>query len=220
MCGLVANVYVYAISHDLGFAPNPFGGVCTLACCKPNIRARAKHGDWIVGLSSTKLQPAMRCIYAMVVTGDMTFDEYWDHPEYGTRRPKRNGTTKKLVGDNIYHRADQNAGWIQEDSVHSLKDGSQCPLNTKHDTRINRVLISNRFIYFGASSQPLPDHVRAELTYERNVRDYRRYSIDDTTGLLAWLQPQMSARLNAVLDDPINFNVSDKRFSAKLKRMA
>ncbi|MBU0555687.1 MAG: hypothetical protein KKD64_11405 [Alphaproteobacteria bacterium] len=215
----MASVYVYAISHDLGFAPNPFGGFCTLACCKPNIRARAKHGDWIVGLTGTKLRPAMRCIYAMVVTGDMTFDEYWNNPEFAARRPKRNGTAKKLVGDNIYHRTDINADWVQENSVHSLEDGSQCPINTKHDTRINRILVSNRFIYFGASAQSLPDQIRAELTYERNVRDYRRYATDETPRLIGWLIPQMAAHPNAVLGDPINFDASGRRYSAKLKRM-
>lgn len=66
----MASVYVCALSYDLGFAPNPFGGLCSLACCKPQIRARAGLGDWIIGLTSTKLPPVMRCVFGMVVTGD------------------------------------------------------------------------------------------------------------------------------------------------------
>ena len=31
-------VYEYVMTSDSGFAPNPFHGTCTLACCKPKIR--------------------------------------------------------------------------------------------------------------------------------------------------------------------------------------
>lgn len=216
----MASVYLYAISHDLGFAPNPFGGLCTLACCKPSIRQGARHGDWIVGLTGTRLPPAMRCVYAMVVTGDMTFDAYWDYADYGTRRPKRNGTAKKLVGDNIYHRQNTDKPWVQEDSVHSLEDGAQCPLNTAHDTRVNRILLSERFIYFGSLAPDLPQNVRDALDYHKNARDYRRFDVGEAATLLAWLEPLMAAQPNAVLADPINFDVSSKRYSARLQRMA
>lgn len=215
----MASVYLYAISHDIGFAPNPFGGLCTLACCKPNIRQRAAHGDWIVGLTGTKLPPAMRCVFSMVVTGDMTFDDYWTNPDFGTRRPKRNGTAKKLVGDNIYHREDENTPWEQEDSVHSLEDGARCPLHTAHDTRVNRILLSNRFIYFGSAAPLLPQNVRNALGYQKNARDYRRFEIKEATALMAWLRPQMDANPNKVLSDPINFDAPSRRYSAKLQRL-
>ena len=45
------NFYVYVVAKDGGFAPNPFHGVCTLACCKPRIRSRARIGDWVLGLT-------------------------------------------------------------------------------------------------------------------------------------------------------------------------
>lgn len=215
----MASVYLYAISHDLGFAPNPFGHLCSLACCKPNIRQRAKCGDWVVGLTGTRLPPAMRCVFAMVVTADMTFDAYWEHPDFRTRRPKRNGTAKKLVGDNIYHRSKVGEPWVQEDSVHSLKDGSQCALNTAHDTRVNRILLSDRYIYFGAMAPDLPTNVREAMSYHKNARDYRRFDIAEATTLLAWLEPKMATQPNAVLADPINFDVSSKRYSATLQRM-
>ena len=31
-------IYQYVLKVDHGFAPNPFYGVCTLACCKPRMR--------------------------------------------------------------------------------------------------------------------------------------------------------------------------------------
>lgn len=215
----MVSVYLYAVSYDLGFAPNPFGGLCSLACCKPNIRQRAQLGDWIIGSTGTKLPPALRCVFAMVVTAEQTFDSYWTRPEFASRKAKRNGTQKKIVGDNIYHRADTDAPWIQEDSVHSLEDGSQCPLNTGHDTRVNRILLSDRFVYFGASAPTIPVPVRQALGLQRNPRDYRRYDWDDATSLIDWLQPQIAANANMVVDDPINFNSSSMRYSQTLQRM-
>lgn len=215
----MATVYVYAVSYDLGFAPNPFGGLCTLACCKPKIREKARMGDWIIGLTGVKTAPALRCVFGMVVTDDTTFDEYWTDPDYRSRRPIRNGTPKKHVGDNIYHRACPNEPWIQEDSVHSRTDGTQCPLNTAHDTRINRVLLSDRFVYFGAAAPAVPRPVLIALGYARNARDYRRFDSGMAGPLLNWLEPQMAAHPNHVVAPPIDFASSAKRFSSTKQRM-
>lgn len=42
-------LYCYTMTHDTGFAPNPYHGVLTLATCKPLIRKYAKEGYWISG---------------------------------------------------------------------------------------------------------------------------------------------------------------------------
>lgn len=210
---------MYAVSYDLGFAPNPFGGVCSLACCKPNIRERAGVGDWIIGLTGTKLPPAMRVIFAMAVTGDTTFDEYWADPDFWSRRPKRNGSPKKQVGDNIYHRDTEDSTWLQEDSVHSLVDGTQSAANTGHDTRINRVLLSTQFVYLGSLAEPMPPHVVNELSYTRNARDYYRYDAADTPALLRWLSGKIAATPRAVLGDPIDFALSQRRYDPDRQKM-
>lgn len=215
----MTSVYLYAVSYDLGFAPNPYGGLCSLACCKPRIRNSAKHGDWVIGLTGTKLKPALRCVFAMIVTADVTFDDYWKLPEFGSRKPRRNGTRKKLVGDNIYHRDAAGAPWVQEDSVHSLEEGEQCPLNTAHDTQVNRVLLSDQFIYFGASAPPVPRNVLNRFGYERNYRDFRRFDAVTARPILDWLKPQMAQHPNAVMDDPINFQDGFRRFSATRKKL-
>lgn len=215
----MASVHLYAVSYDLGFAPNPFGGLCSLACCKPGIRASAQIGDWIVGMTGVKTKPALRCVFAMVVTGETTFEKYWNDPEYRSRRPKRNGTPKKLVGDNIYHRETEDAPWVQENSAHSRIDGTQCPLNTAHDTRVNRVLLSTEFVYFGASAPALPQSIRESLGYSRNPRDRRRFDLADAKPLLDWLMPQVGAHRNQVLAPPIDFSSSAMRYSQALQRM-
>ncbi|MBC6697349.1 Nmad2 family putative nucleotide modification protein [Hymenobacter puniceus] len=45
-------LYSYVLRFDTGDAPNPYGGVCTLAVCKPAIRRTAQIGDWILGTGS------------------------------------------------------------------------------------------------------------------------------------------------------------------------
>jgi len=67
------SVFSYIVTHDSGFAPNPFWGFCTLACCKPMIRKTAVRGDWIVELSPKKL--GNRLVFVMEVTEDpLTFE--------------------------------------------------------------------------------------------------------------------------------------------------
>ena len=43
------DLFSYTVDTDSGFAPNPFGGICTLACCKPKIRQSANVQDWVIG---------------------------------------------------------------------------------------------------------------------------------------------------------------------------
>lgn len=215
----MTSIYVYAVSYDLGFAPNPFGGLCSLACCKPKIRKMAVKGDWIVGLTGVKTKPVLRCVFAMIVTRYTGFDDYWANLEFRTRRPVRNGSPKKQVGDNIYHRETSESDWVQEDSVHSETDGTQSQLNTAHDTRINRVLLSDQFVYFGALAPLVPRPVLEALKYTRNPRDYRRFDAIQAEPLMDWLAPQIAAHPNHVLADPIDFASSARRFSPTLQRM-
>ncbi|MBQ3833052.1 MAG: hypothetical protein II815_07745, partial [Bacteroidales bacterium] len=49
-------LYGYKMTHDTGFAPNPYHGVLTLATCKPLIRKCAKEGYWISGWTSNEVQ--------------------------------------------------------------------------------------------------------------------------------------------------------------------
>ena len=46
------RIFRYVVRFDSGAAPNPFGGWCSLAICKPGIRRTAGVTDWIIGLRS------------------------------------------------------------------------------------------------------------------------------------------------------------------------
>ncbi len=153
------RLYSYIVARDFAFAPNPFYGFCTLATCKPDIRRTAQVGDWVIGTGSKRKGLDGRLIYAMQVTETMTFEEYWVDPRFESKRPNLQGSKKRAFGDNIYHRR-RDCSWVQENSHHSLRDGSPNPTNVNHDTRVNRVLVSGRFTYWGGEGPEIPARFR------------------------------------------------------------
>ena len=154
------TVFSYVIEHDLGFAPNPFHGVCTLACCKPKIRKKAKLGDYILGMGAVRPKLQGHITFWMRVDEVLTFDDYWRDLRFRRKKPTMAGTTLLRYGDNIYHR---NIGgeFEQEDSFHSLEDGSLSLADLRRDTgTTERVLIGREFAYWGRSGIKLPDELK------------------------------------------------------------
>lgn len=159
------SLYSYIVRYDSGFAPNPFYGYCTLATCKPKIRRYAKIGDWVLGTGSgdKKIGRAGHVVYAMRVTEALSFDQYDADPRCSKKKPYRTGSRKQSCGDNIYFRKVAPGPWSQRDSLHSSLDGSP---NSKHigrDTSVNRVLISDHFIYFGGAGPSAPGTLKDKL---------------------------------------------------------
>ncbi len=150
-------LHSYIVAYDSGFAPNPFNGVCTLATCKPEIRKRASVGDWIIGTGSNRMgvRRGGFLVYAMRVQGSMTFSEYWCDPRFQKKKPNLYGSYRMACGDNIYCPMDD-GGWQQLNSYHSKEDGSQFQRHVNKDTSVDRVLISDDFVYFGAEGPEIP----------------------------------------------------------------
>lgn len=171
------DLYSYVVAYDSGFAPNPFYGLCTLATCKPEIRKNAQIGDWILGSGSankTKYQGG-RLVYAMCVSEVLTFNQYFEDSRFRAKRPLLTGSRKQARGDNIYHQ--ENGNWGQLNSYHSNADGT---VNLKHvsrDTKVNRILISTYYCYFGKNGPELPDLLgknRSSLCHKgRNYSKFR-----------------------------------------------
>lgn len=151
---MAERFFSYVLTRDFGFAPNPFNGMCTLATCKPKIRKAANVGDWIFGTSSAALGQKEKLIFAMKVTGKLTFNQYWYEPKFWTKKPVMNGSLKKMYGDNVYH--NNGSEWIQADSHHSLENGEPNYHNIKRDTSVDAVLISDKFYYFGMNALLIP----------------------------------------------------------------
>lgn len=77
-------LFCYIVTCDSGFAPNPFWGYMTLACCKPQIRRSAEVGDWVVGLSPKK--SGNRIIYAMRVEEILPVDDYFKERRFQNKK--------------------------------------------------------------------------------------------------------------------------------------
>ena len=189
--------------------------MCTLATCKPSLRARAKQGDWVFGVGGRRLQATGRCIFAMRVDRKITFKEYWNATEYRLKRPVRNGTQKMLAGDNIYQPTKN--GWTQADSHHSNPDGSQNADNTAHDTKTDAVLISRHFFYFGKSAPQVPAELLNALGY-KNGRSHRVFEEPADEKLIDWIES--SFERNMVMDDPFDFEIAHARYSHSTDRIS
>ena len=152
-------LHSYVVRYDSGFAPNPFYGYCTLATCKPRIRAGAQVGDWIVGSGSKSAAASQegRLVYAMRVEEALTWNQYSSDPRFRSKQPFRRGSRKQTCGDNIYFRKAADTPWQQRDSFHSRADGSADPDHVQKDTSVDRVLVSQEFLYMGGQGPFLPD---------------------------------------------------------------
>lgn len=154
------RLFSYIVARDYGFAPNPFYGWCTLATCKPIIRGSANIRDWIIGTGAkTNYNLAGHLIFAMQVSETLSFDDYWTDSRFACKKPILNGSLKQVYGDNIYHRDCEI--WTQADSHHSLEGGLPNDRNIGRDTNTDRVLVANRFVYFGASAPAIPGAFRS-----------------------------------------------------------
>lgn len=139
------RIFRYVVATDRGTAPQPFGGFCTLAICKPKIRASAIVGDWVVGFRSKR--PG-EVIYAMQVAERLRFADYWQDPRFRKRRPGLAGD----YPDNIY-RPRREGGLEQVPNQIHHADHVVRDLSGKH------VLVADRFWYFGRNSVPIPNEL-------------------------------------------------------------
>jgi hypothetical protein len=176
--------YSYVVSRDFGFAPNPFGEHCTLATCKPIIRKNSEIGDWIFGISPKAKDTGNKLVFGMKVTQKLTFNEYWNSPDFQYKKPLLNGSLKQMYGDNIYYK-DDNSEWIQADSHHSKEDGGTNYFNLKRDTKGKYVLISNHFFYFGVSCIELPFNLKTKFSIGIGQK---RVEEKDALELIKWLE--------------------------------
>lgn len=197
------NYFSYKLDHDFGLAPNPFGGYCTLAVCKSDIRKnkRLNIGDWIIGIGSKKLRALNHLIYAMQVSEKLTFDEYWNDPRFQYKKPIINGSLVMMYGDNIYHTDKKTHEWIQEDSAHSLASGTVNKDHLQSDTSGEKVIIGELFYYFGDMAVPIPIEFEEVCTKGRAAKSIS-IPIETADKFIKWLQTNYAAGIHG---DPINW---------------
>lgn len=201
-------IYSYIVIRDFGFAPNPFYGMCTLATCKPKIRTSANIGDWIVGFGSGKKNSPLKnkVIFVMKVEKKITFDEYWNLPEYQCKKPVMNGSLKQNYGDNIYHRV--NGKWVQEDSHHSLEGGKVNQNNLDKDTSSNNVLIGTEYWYFGKEAAAISDELMDIVPKGRGHKTI----LGHEEMLIRWLKDFSG---HGFIGEPTQFNEGFQRYGGE-----
>ncbi len=147
------RVFSYVVVVDSGFAPNPFHGALTLACCKPKIREHADPGDLIVGL--TGASRGNRVVFVAEVDEKLTFNQYWMDRRFRRKRPDMSSkVTVRRRGDNIY----EPLGGSRFRQLHSAHSNGEAEHrgNKTHDLGGRAVLVARDFSYFGDEAISLP----------------------------------------------------------------
>lgn len=178
-----AHYCFYRMTHDTGFAPNPFHGWCTLATCTPNHMRAAQIGPGtiIVGVEGNKLRDKRRCkngpesttkrciVYYMVVgERQLSFDEYFSDPRFGAKKVDAAGSPIERVGDNVYYWDDSIGGLDSlPDHEHFDYRGNEV---MEQDKKGNRVFVGNTFYYFGDRGIPLPDNMDKYLPQGQGIK--------------------------------------------------
>lgn len=187
-------LYGYKMTHDTGFAPNPYHGVLTLATCKPRIRKYTKEGYWISGWTSNEVydkdynkhsftDSSQKLIYLAKVSKVLGFKDYWE--KYPLKRqPKKSMDDGKggfkscgnvlltksddisFCGDNIYEPdTKSNLGYKQHDNPHHGEKEKERDLSGEH------VLVCEKFYYFGVENAiEIKKHV---------VHRWKKFSTDE-----------------------------------------
>ena len=211
----MTKLYSYVLREDTGLAPNPYHGFCTLACCKGPIRIRAEVGDWIIGTGSDSRGKwrGNHISYAMRVTEVLKFDEYWRDERFLAKRPNPDGDLTESCGDNIYQFDYETGCWCQEIAAYHCKSSE-----LEEDTSVDRVLISDDFIYWGGCGPLLPEFrgstmIKAGPNYkvkfpERVVEEF-----------VAWIRGLQAEGQRGVCGKPLDLKLSEKlRRGARLRR--
>lgn len=189
----MTRVFSYVMVRDFGFAPNPFNGYCTLATCKSKIRGSAQPGDYVLGTGSVAQGRGGRIVYCMLVEETLTFQEYWSDQRFLMKRPLLIGSQKQWYGDNIYDEPD-GENWIQADSHHSMPDGVINVKNLNSDLKANRVLISQKFVYWGSDGPVVPSRFQdwngVDIVHS-GVGHSCNFPVDLITAFTEWIGPEL-----------------------------
>ena len=178
------RLFSYKLTHDTGFAPNPFWGVLTLATCKPKIRLSKRKGDWIAGFTSKGLcgDPVggEKLVYLMEVTGKLSFSDYFESQRYRKKIPDLSKSQCVfLAGDNIYRPTVPTGSFF--DDFEQLENPYHGEVHKQRDLSGKFILTSNRFFYFGRRALILPPNIRPEVPKGQSAHGNQTH--DETAAL-------------------------------------
>ncbi len=164
----MSHLFSYTMMADTGFAPHVDNGCAylTLACCKPEIRNSAQKDDWVMGSGGQLLgQRAgkdmnQRLVWVGRVSQYLDFDSYYSNPVFKGRI------------DNIYRSENGNGKrWVQRRNPYHDEN------NIGRDTKHNRVLVFERFLYLGASGPKLVEFSGEHLGLFKKGPGHKKFNL-------------------------------------------
>ena len=177
------KLYSYVVRNDVGLAPNPFWGYCTLAVCTPNhMGTKVEKGDWIIGTSS--VSRGNKLVYAMEVSETLTFDSYYGDSRFEKKKPSVYGSWREKCGDNMYYK-DSQGEWVQHRTTfhHSA-------YNREQDVKHPVAFIAENFYYFGDKSVELPTKFQDLIWVRQGCKS--NHNPKTVEGFLYWLKSSFS----------------------------
>jgi hypothetical protein len=191
------RLFSYKMTHDSGFAPNPFGGFLTLATCKPLIRKHKRPGDWIAGFTSKQLNGDAigneKLIYLMKIEKIIPFSEYWKDPEYEVKKMRTNSKIGKR-GDNIY------TPIIEKPITASDFEQTQGAYHTEKDKLKDlsgeRVLVSRTFFYFGSKPIVIPENIKPNIPKGQSSQGAQTHDIKKAKEFIAYIESEYKCGLS------------------------
>ena len=203
----MVKLYSYVLREDTGFAPNPYHGFCTLACCKPPIRRRAEVGDWVIGTGSDARgkRRGGHISFAMQITEVLTFDEYWEDDRFVAKKPNPCGDLTESCGDNIYWFDYETGCWCQEERAYHCDS-----VLMADDTAIDRMFVSDDFTYWGGTGPVLPEFQGHSL-----IKTGPGYRVNFPEGVvrefIAWIHGLQNEGQKGVCGEPLDLALSEKK---------
>ncbi|RUM57335.1 MAG: hypothetical protein DSY60_05155 [Persephonella sp.] len=112
----MAKYLFYRMTHDSGFAPNPFWGYLTLVACAPNHSDQAKGlkvGDWIIGVEAKSLAECRKrvglnsdveqsLIYVAKIDEILGLDEYFKDKRFENKKVNKKVMIIEKEGETMF----------------------------------------------------------------------------------------------------------------------
>jgi len=208
---MAERLFSYKMTHDTGFAPNPWWNYLTLATCKPKIREVKQPGDWIAGFTSMALCGERvgreRLVFVMRVAEKVSIADYFGDDRFRQKIPRSGSRDRRLLlGDNIYKPLKQHprsdGDFLQVDDLCHNADNRHDDLSGKY------VLVATEFAYFGSEAIKVPDAVRPDIPSGQSAHGSRTHDEGRLLNFIAYVRQQTGLD-GCVLGAPHSWPVGD-----------
>lgn len=176
------KVISYVVTHDYGFAPNPFHGFLTLATCKPTIRRsrNTKKGDVLLGKAAGK----NKLIYVAIISDIISIEEYSTNPQFEAKKP----TKMKAGRPDDYGYLGDNMHYVENGCWRHLEGWHKAEWQWNADVSGKNVLICKEFWYFGDKAPDIPNEFLSFICQGRGMKHSKDQDKDDVENFMLWLK--------------------------------